>query len=72
MDVKKTFLNEFIEEEVYIEQPEGFETLDKESHVFRLKIELYGLKHAPLAWYTRINNYFTGLGITKCEVDAKL
>eukprot|EP00253_Pinus_taeda_P016354 PITA_16354 len=72
MDVKTTFLNGKIEEEVYIEQPKGFETFDHESHVCRLKRALYGLKQAPRAWYTRIENYFTGLGFTKSEVDANL
>ena len=61
-----------IEEEVYIEQPEGFETFDCESHVCRLKRALYGLKQAPRAWYTRIDNYFTGLGFTKSEADVNL
>ena len=37
MDVKTVFLNGKIEEEVYIEQPEGFDTFDHESHVFQLK-----------------------------------
>eukprot|EP00253_Pinus_taeda_P033819 PITA_33819 len=72
MDVKTTFLNGEIEEEVYIEQSKGFETFDRESHVCRLKRALYGLKQAPRAWYTRIDNYFTELGFTKSEVDAKL
>ena len=72
MDVKTAFLNGKIEEEVYIEQPEGFETFNRESHVCRLKGALYGLKKAPRAWYTRIDNYFTGLGFTKSEVDANL
>jgi hypothetical protein len=72
MDVKTVFLNGIIEEEVYIEQLEGFETFDSESHVCKLKRALYGLKEAPRAWYTRINNYFTGLGFTKSEADANL
>eukprot|EP00253_Pinus_taeda_P035257 PITA_35257 len=72
MDVKSAFLNGKIEEEVYIEQPEGFETFDRESHVCQLKRALYGLKQSPRAWYTRMDNYFTGLGFTKSEADAKL
>ena len=57
MDVNTTFLNGMIEEEVYIEQPEGFETFDHEFHVCRLKRVLYGLKQAPYAWYTMIDRY---------------
>jgi hypothetical protein len=72
MDVKTMLLNGIIEEEVYIEQPEGFETFDRESHVYRLKRALYGLKQAPHAWYTRIDSYFTRLGFTKSEADANL
>ena len=37
MDVKTTFLNGVMEEEVYVEQPLGFETYDRESHVCRLR-----------------------------------
>jgi hypothetical protein len=72
MDVKTVFLNGMIEEEVYIEQSEGFETFDRDLHVCRLKRALYGLKQAPRAWYTRIDSYFTGLGFTKSETDANL
>ena len=57
MDVKTAFLNGFIQEEVYIEQPQGFEVHGKESHVCRLKKALYGLKQAPRAWYSRIDTY---------------
>jgi hypothetical protein len=57
MDVKTAFPNGFIEEEVYIEQPLGFEVHGRESHVCRLKKALYGLKQAPGAWHSRIDAY---------------
>jgi len=44
MDVNIAFLNGMIEEEVYIEKPEGFERFDREFHVYWIKIALYGLK----------------------------
>jgi hypothetical protein len=44
MDVKTTLINDEIEEEVYIEQPEGFVIHNEKSHVCRLKKALYGLK----------------------------
>jgi hypothetical protein len=46
MDVKTAFLNGEIEEEVYIEQLDGFLTYEKESHVYMLKKAMYGLKQA--------------------------
>ena len=72
MDVKTTFLNGFIEEEVYIEQPKGFEMIDRESHACRVNRALYALKKEPRAWYTNIENYFTRLGFIKSEEDASL
>jgi hypothetical protein len=44
----------------------------KESHVCRLKKALYGLKHAPRAWYARIDTYMMSLGFTKSDVDPNL
>jgi hypothetical protein len=72
MDVKTTFLDKVIEEEVYIEQPSGFEVDDRETHVCRLKKALYGLKQVPRAWYSKIDNYLQSMGLTKSEVDSNL
>jgi hypothetical protein len=49
MDVKTTFLNGIIEEEVYIEKPQVFEVHGRESHVCRLNKSLYELKQEPKA-----------------------
>jgi hypothetical protein len=46
MDVKSTFLNGNLEEEVYIEQPEEFLLLESKDRVCKLKKALYGLKQA--------------------------
>jgi hypothetical protein len=72
MDVKTTFLNGVIEEEVYIEQPQGFEVEDMKSHVCKLKKALYRLKQAPRAWYGRIGSFLTSLGFTKSKADSNL
>ncbi|GJT12046.1 retrovirus-related pol polyprotein from transposon TNT 1-94 [Tanacetum coccineum] len=51
MDVKTSFLNGELKEEVYVSQPEGFVDPDHPTHVYRLKKALYGLKQVPRAWY---------------------
>ena len=72
MDVKTTFLNGVIEEEVYIEQPQGSEVKDIATNVCKLKNDLYGLKQAPRAWYGRIYSFLTSLSFTKSIVDPNL
>jgi hypothetical protein len=57
MDVKSTFLNGELEEEVYIEQTERFQLSQNADYVCKLKKALYGLKRAPRAWYSRLDNY---------------
>ena len=65
MDVKSTFLNEILEEEVYIEKPEGFVDPSKRDMVYRLHKALYDLKQAPRAWYERLHKYLINIGFQR-------
>ena len=46
MDVKSAFLNSLIKEDIFVEQPPGFEYIDFFDHVYKLDMALYGLKQA--------------------------
>jgi hypothetical protein len=72
MDVKTTFLNGAIEEEVYIEQPQGFEVHSRDTHVCILKKSVYGIKQAPRVWYAIIDSYLIRLGYSKSHADPNL
>jgi len=56
MDVMSAFLNGYINE-VYIEQPLGFEDDKKPNHVHKLRKELHGFKQVPRAWYERLRDF---------------
>eukprot|EP00253_Pinus_taeda_P016246 PITA_16246 len=72
MDVKFAFLNGDIEEEVYIEQLEGFILGNDEKLVCRLRKALYGLKQAPRAWYYCLDKYLHQQGFSKGLADNNL
>ncbi|GJX55753.1 retrovirus-related pol polyprotein from transposon TNT 1-94 [Tanacetum coccineum] len=72
MDVKTTFLNGELKEEVYASQPEGFVDLDHPTHVYRLKKALYGLKQSPRAWYDTLSRFFLDNKFSKGAVDLTL
>nr|GEU41447.1 hypothetical protein [Tanacetum cinerariifolium] len=65
MDVKMTFLNGPLKEEVYVAQPEGFVDPNHPEKVYRLRKDLYGLKQAPRAWYDELLKFLTSKGFTK-------
>jgi hypothetical protein len=69
MDVKSAFLNEFLEEEVYVKQPPGFESAEFPHNVYRLRKVLYGLKQAPRAWYGRLRGFLFSKGFEMGKVD---
>ena len=58
MDLKSAILNGIINEEVYVEQPLGFESEEFLDHVFKLNKALYRLKQAPRAWYERLSSFY--------------
>jgi hypothetical protein len=62
MDVKSAFLNGFLEEEVYVKQPPGFESVEFPHRVYRLRKALYGLKQAPRAWCGRLRGFLFSKG----------
>ena len=72
MDVKSAFLNGFLDEEVYVDQPPGYVKKGYEDQVYKLKKALYGLKQAPRAWYTRIDAYLLQHGFQKCPYEHTL
>jgi len=51
LDVRNAYLYGKLNEEIYMEQPEGFRVPGKEDFVLRLRRPLYGLKQARLAWW---------------------
>ncbi|GKC09467.1 retrovirus-related pol polyprotein from transposon TNT 1-94, partial [Tanacetum coccineum] len=72
MDVKTSFLNGELKEEVYVSQPEGFVDPDHPTHVYRLKKALYGLKQAPRAWYDTLSRFLLDNKFSKGAVDPTL
>ena len=72
MDVKTTFLNGILKEDVYVAQPKGFIDPYFPDHVLYLKKALYGLKQAPRAWYNRLTQYLVSHGFTREKADQTL
>jgi len=72
MDVKSAFFNGYVNEEVYVEQPPGFEDYKQPNHVYKLKKTLYGLKQAPRAWYERLRDFLLSKGFKMGKVDTAL
>ncbi|CAH9119770.1 unnamed protein product [Cuscuta europaea] len=72
MDVKTAFLNEVLEEQVYVAHPEGFIDPRYPDHVYKHKKALYGLKQAPRAWYDALTEFLVDSGFSKGKIDTTL
>jgi hypothetical protein len=72
MDVKSAFLNGPIKEEVYVEQPLGFEDSEYPNHVYKLSKTLYGLKQAQRAWYECLRDFLITNGFKVGKADPTL
>ena len=62
----------FLNEEVYVEQPKGFQDPHFPDHVFKFQKALYGLKQAPRAWYERLTVFLVEHGFQRGSVDKTL
>ncbi|KAL0453701.1 UNVERIFIED_CONTAM: Retrovirus-related Pol polyprotein from transposon RE2 [Sesamum latifolium] len=69
MDVKMAFLNSFVEEEIFMDQPEGFTTVGEKQKVCRLRRSIYGLKQASRSWNTYFDEFIRGYDFIKNEHD---
>ncbi|RVW77298.1 Retrovirus-related Pol polyprotein from transposon TNT 1-94 [Vitis vinifera] len=72
MDVKTAFLNGDLNEEVYMEQPEGFVLLGNENKVCKLVKSLYGLKQVPKQWHEKFDHAILSDGFRHNNVDKCL
>ena len=59
MDVKTTFLNGELDEEIYMDQPDGFVVKGQENKNCKLLKSLYGLKQAPKQWHQKFDRNLT-------------
>ena len=69
MDVKTTFLNGDLEEEVYMKQPEGFSSREGEHLVCKLKKSIYCLKQASRQWYYKFHGVITSFSFVENPMD---
>ena len=70
LDVKTAFLHGELEEDIYMEQPEGFVIPGKEKLVCKLKKSLYGLKQSPRQWYKRFDTFMLSQGFKRSNYDS--
>jgi hypothetical protein len=71
VDISHAYLNGTLEEEIYMQQPEGFE-VGEPDHVCKLRKSLYGLKQAGRVWNQTLNSVFSSMGFKRVQSDHGL
>jgi hypothetical protein len=69
LDVKTAFLHGDLEEQIYMQQPEGYRIVGKENHVCLLQKSLYGLKQSPRQWYKRFDAFMESIYFGRSQYD---
>ncbi|KAL0458346.1 UNVERIFIED_CONTAM: Retrovirus-related Pol polyprotein from transposon RE2 [Sesamum latifolium] len=69
MDVNTAFLNNFVEEEIYMDQPEGFMIVGEEQKVCHLQRSIYGLKQSSRSWNIHFDEVIQGYDFVKNDFD---
>lgn len=71
MDVYNAFLHIYLDEEGYMQLPPGFQSKDK-NKVCHLRKSLYGLKHAPRCWFSKLSKALKDYGLKQSRSDYSL
>ncbi|KAJ9702844.1 hypothetical protein PVL29_004543 [Vitis rotundifolia] len=72
LDISNVFLHGFIDSDIYMEQPIGFQDSAHPDYVCKLSKSLYGLKQAPRAWFHRLTSFLQDLGFQASKADSSL
>jgi Reverse transcriptase (RNA-dependent DNA polymerase)/gag-polypeptide of LTR copia-type len=72
MDVKTAFLYGKLDEDIYVEQPTGFEDKDNTHGVCKLNRALYGLRQSPRVWYFTLSTYLKSIGFEPLHADLSV
>ncbi|GJR66856.1 retrovirus-related pol polyprotein from transposon TNT 1-94 [Tanacetum coccineum] len=70
LNVKTSFLHGDLDEDIYMTQPKGFQSVEKEENlVCKLKKSLYGLKQPPIQWYLKFDSFMQRARYKRCAMD---
>jgi hypothetical protein len=72
LNVQNAFLHGYLDEEVYMRQPPGYEDKTRAIYVCKLDKAMYGLKQAPRAWFSRLSSKVVDLGFIASKADSSL